>query len=153
MSDLVVIDKNIPAMSESAIDKVRQLEAALLELPGINIDTHHTIHAGVYARTIMVPAGTVLTGVLIQIPTTLIVSGDALVYVGADVVEIVGYHVFAASAGRRQALTTRKDTWFTMIFASEARTVEEAEEQFTNEAHLLGSRAQNSKNIITITGG
>lgn len=153
MSDLTVQQKNIPAMSESAIDKVRKLEAELKGMPGIDIDTHHTIHAGIYSRTIMVPADTVLTGVLIEIPTTLIVCGNAQIFIGDDVVEVDGYHVFAASAGRRQALITRTDTWFTMIFASEARTIEEAEEQFTSEAHLLGSRLQHSTNTLTITGG
>jgi hypothetical protein len=146
--EMVTTGNCIPAMSDEDVLQVRQLEEEVLKLPQTEITTIHSLHGGVYTRTIFVPAGVVMTGVLITIPTTLIVSGNATVYVGGVAINIEGYKVFPASANRRQALVTNSNTWFTLIFPTDAQTVVEAEEQFTNEAHLLGSRKESSPNIV-----
>jgi hypothetical protein len=142
----------IPAMTDEAIARVRRLEAALLELPQVPIATDHVLHGGMYARTIMIPAGVVLTGALIRVPTVLILAGDATVDTGEDAVRLTGYHVLAASAHRRQAFLAHADTWLTMVFATRAATVEQAEDEFTDEAHLLLSRQLGAVNAIHITG-
>jgi hypothetical protein len=136
-------------MSNIAIDTVRQLEDIALTLPQVSIDTQHAFHAGMYARTIMIPATVLLTGALIKIATLLIVSGDALVYMDGKAEELHGYNVFSASANRKQAFMALTDTYLTMVFPTEAKTVEEAEAQFTDEADKLMSRIGN--NEITIT--
>ncbi len=130
----------IPAMSESAIDLVRQLETEVLKAPQIDMPTQHVLHAGVYARTICLPADGVLTGALIKIATTLIVSGDTTVFTDDGLVRLTGYNVLLASAGRKQAFVAHADTHITMLFATRARTVQEAEEEFTDEHQLLMSR-------------
>jgi hypothetical protein len=56
--------------------------------------------------------------------------------------ELVGYNVIQASAGRKQIYVTREETAITMIFPSNAKTVEEAEEEFTDEAEMLLSRRE-----------
>lgn len=142
----------IPPMSFSAIEKVRNLEVAVLKAPQIKIDTDHVIHAGVYARTIEMKAGTVLTGALIKIATTLIVNGHVVVYIGGEPRELRGYHVIAAAAGRKQAFVAISDTNLTMIFATSAKSVVEAEDKFTDEGAQLFSRRADYKNTITITG-
>lgn len=142
----------VPAMSAEAIGNVRELEARVLALPQVAIETDHVFHAGVYARTIMVPAGTVLTGALIKIATLLIVDGDTLIYLDGEPVRLTGYNVLPASAGRKQAFVTITDTHITMIFATAARTVDEAEREFTDDADDLGSRRDPSSNRVTITG-
>lgn len=144
--------RNIPPMDAAAIDKVRELEAVTLAAPQIEIATDHVIHAGVYARTIRLEAGTVLTGAFIKIATTLIISGDAIVYVGGEAIEVQGYRVFAAAAGRKQAFFARGETHLTMIFATKAKSVREAEDEFTDEGAQLFSRRLDYKNTITITG-
>ncbi len=150
MADLVLAAVGIPAMSPRAIASVRELEGHLLALPQTPIETHHVVHAGMYARTIMVPAGTVLTGVLIRIATLLILDGDAEVYLNGESRRFTGHHVLPASAGRKQAFVTHADTHLTMIFVTGAKTVGEAEAEFTDEADLLGSRRDTSH--VTITG-
>lgn len=146
-----VATNQIPAMSERAIGNVAILESFLRELPQVEIATDHVLHAGLYARTIRIPAGAVLTGVLIKIPTMLIFNGHATVNVGEGSVELVGYHVIAASAGRKQAYIAHADTDLTMIFATGARTVSEAEDEFTDDADSLFSR-HGAPNTVTITG-
>lgn len=152
MNGLVVAESRIPAMTAQAIDKVRELEAITRELPQVEIATDHVLHGGMYARTITIPAGVVLTGVFIRVPTLLIFDGNATVNAGDEPVTLVGYHVLAASAHRRQAFVAHADTRLTMVFATQATSVAEAEAEFTDEAHLLLSRKPGAVNRITITG-
>lgn len=140
--DIVSTDGLLPAMTELEVAKVSCLEEALLTVPQVEIKTTHKFHAGVYARTIKIPEGVLLTGALIKIPTVLILSGDATVYIGDQSVRMTGYHVLTGSQGRKQAFATHRDTWLTMIFATEANTIEEAEQQFTDEVEMLGSRRE-----------
>ncbi len=133
---MIVIGAGLP----SAIAQVRALEAAQRQMPQVEIQTTHSIHAGVYARTCLIPAGVRITGALIKIPTTVIVSGDVTVFVGEGSVRLSGYHVIEAQAGRKQVFTAHADTFVTMLFATGAATVEEAENEFTDEADMLMSR-------------
>lgn len=149
MSELATIEKLIPTMSSDAVDKVRDIENMLRTLPQTDIRTDHLIHAGMYARTIYIPAGVVLTGALIKLATVLIFSGKATVYLGDRIMDLEGYHVLAASAGRKQVFVTHEDTWLTMIFPSQAHSIAEAESEFTDEAEMLMSRT--GEESITIT--
>ena len=142
MADVILSRPTIPAMSEVAIGKVRQLERIAVMLPQVPIRTDHVLHAGLYARTVMVPAGVLITGVLIKIATLLIVQGDALVYIGGKPTRLNGYNVVPAAAGRKQAFITESDVHLTMIFPTDARDVDEAERQFTDEVELLASRKE-----------
>ncbi len=141
----------IPPTSMAGIERVKELDALIKSVEQVAIPTHHVIHAGVYSRTICVPKGVVLTAVLTKIPTTLVVSGHVSILVGdSEECEFKGYGVFGASAHRKQAYIAHEDTYLTMSFKTDARTVEEAEEAFTDEAHLLFSRQ--GENEVVITG-
>ena len=152
MNALIKTGTHIPAMSPAAIAKVRLLEAMVAEQPQYELHTNHTIHGGVYTRTIRLPAAHILTGALIKASTTLIVSGHVTVYVNGHPIELVGYNVLPASAGRKQAFHAHQDTDITMIFATKAATVEEIEAEFTDETGLLVSRKDHGSNTVTITG-
>lgn len=152
MSNIIELKSRVPAMRPEAIAKVRQLETMISALPQTAISTHHILHGGIYARTVMIPEGTVITGCLIKVPTTLVVCGDCTVFIGEESVRVQGYNVFAASAGRKQAFVAHSDLFLTMSFATDAQTIEQAEDQFTDEAHLLVSRSPSAENHILITG-
>ena len=130
----------IAPMSEIALVKVRILEEGALKLPQIPIVTSHVLHGGIYARTIMIPAGVLLTGALIKIATVLIVSGDVLVYIGGKTIELNGYNVSPAAANRKQAFVAKTDTHLTMLFPTDATSVEDAEKEFTDEVDMLITR-------------
>lgn len=139
-------------MTSEAIGKVKALETAMRAMPQSPIETNHILHGGQYSRTVMIPAGMVITGALIKIPTILTVCGDCSVYIGDDVARITGYNVLATSAGRKQAFIAHQDTYLTMTFATNAKTIEQAEDEFTDEAELLLSRSDVGENTILITG-
>lgn len=130
----------IQSMDAASIAKVYEIESLALAMPQVDIATQHVFHAGMYARTIMIPAGVMLTGALIKIATMLIVQGDAIVYIGDRSIELKGYHVVPASAGRKQAFVAMADTYLTMIFPTDATEIADAEDEFTDEADMLMSR-------------
>lgn len=150
MRELIATRPVIPAMSAKAIRAVRMLEERVLALPQVKIETRHVLHAGMYARTVCVPAGVLITGAHITIPTVLIVSGHASLFIGDDDVELKGYAVVPASAGRKQAIYAHADTLLTMLFPTDACSVDEAEQQFTDEPERLRSRDE--ANHVTSTG-
>lgn len=147
-----VTENRIPAMSIEAIEKVRELEFALLTLPQVEIATDHVLHGGMYARTVCIPAGVAMTGVFIRVPTLLVFQGNATLNAGEGPVSLTGLHVIAGSSGRKQAIFAHEDSSVTMVFATHARTIADAEEEFTDEAHLLFSRKPDAVNTTTITG-
>ncbi len=142
MADLAPSRTRIAPMSAAAIDRVRRLESLASTLPQVAIGTDHVFHAGVYARTIKVPAGVMITGVLIKIPTLLIVQGDAVVHIEDGALELRGYNVVPAGAGRKQAFVALTDTHLTMIFATDALDVDTAEREFTDELDKLATRRE-----------
>jgi hypothetical protein len=155
MSDykLVASHKHLPAMTAAEVDKVRELEAKLEQMPQLELTTHHIIHGGTYSRTVMMPAGSALTGALLTIPTSVIVCGRATVFIGERTLELDGYNVLPASAGRKQAFYAHTDVWLTMFCATDLQTVAEIEDSMTDEAgRLLSRRVAAENNLITITG-
>lgn len=146
----VVAQARIPTMSREAIDRVRTLETQVLALPQTEIATHHVIHGGMYARTICIPAGVLLTGAEIKLATLLVINGHVSVATDGQAIELAGYHVLPASKGRKQAFLALADTHVTMIFPSRAQSVEDAEREFTDESDRLFSR--HGENEVVITG-
>jgi len=146
MNDLTPIDSgttaHLPVMGQHEVDSVREFENFVLGLPQEHIPTDHVFHAGMYARTIKIPAGVVLTGAEIKIPTILIISGDTLIYGEKGPVRYSGYHVCLGQRGRKQAFCALSDTYLTMLFPTDATTTDEAERQFTDEYEKLFSRKE-----------
>lgn len=132
--------KSLPAMTGDAVDQSRQVEARMLGMPQIELPVSHSLHAGMYHRTITIPAGVAITGALIKLPTLLIVDGDCEVFTGNDVSTLEGHHVLQCQPHRKQVFLAHSDTHLTMIFPTTAATVEEAENEFTDEAARLQSR-------------
>lgn len=151
MSELSVVN-GIATMSEQAIERVRELERVILTMPQAELPTQQTLHAGMYARTMFVKAGVTVTGALMKCPTILIISGHMLVYIGSETVEFDGYHILPTGANRKQAGYAITDTFVTMLFPTKAKTIEEAEDEFTDEAAGLMSRKGNNINDIVVTG-
>lgn len=152
MNSLSELSPRLMAMSAQSVEAVRKLEKKLGSSDQIPIRTSHLLHGQMYARTICLPAGAALTGALLKLATILIVHGDCVVFTGDDEIHLSGFNVLPGSAGRKTAFISHTDTHMTMVFPSIAKTVEEAENQFTDEAHLLISRRDGSSDTITITG-
>lgn len=139
----------IPRSSPNALAKVGTFEAWLAELPQIELRTEHVIHAGMYSRTITIPPGAAVTSALIKRATLLIVVGDVTLTDGAAPMRLTGHNTLPASAGRKSAWFAHQETRLTMIFPTSARTVEEAEREFTDDVSTLMSRHNANDILIT----
>lgn len=127
-------------MTREEIARVAQLEAESLKCPQVPIPTEQILNEGMYARTVRIPAGVMITGAHIRVGTMIVVEGEVVVYLGERTVELSGYNVMAADAGRKQAFVAKSDVNLTMIFPTLAKSVEEAEAEFTDEVELLQTR-------------
>lgn len=141
--------KHLPPTSPSKVEMVRHLEQRLREYSQLEFTTEHVFHAGMYARTVRIPAGVVFTSVLIKVPTLLILRGACDVFMGHCTAICEGYNVITAEAGRKTAYITRSDIELTMIFPTTAKTVEEAEAEFSDEADSLLSRSNANDIVVT----
>jgi hypothetical protein len=121
-------------------ETVRRMERAILELPQVDLQTRHLVHGGMYARTILVPAGCALTGALTNAANVCIVSGDITVTTDDGPRRLRGYHVLPAQPGFKRAGIAHADTYWTTLVATELTDVTEIENAFTDEAELLQTR-------------
>ena len=150
MSELIKRRELSPSSSE-AIARLESLGNELEKsFPPADIRTEHHIHAGVYSRTIYVPAGVAVVGLTVKVPTQLIACGHFRLTDGDKTVEICGLHVLDGAAGRRAAVYAISDSAFTMLFATDAKTVEEAENEFTEEPERLLTRKE--KRLCQVDG-
>lgn len=138
MSELTLTPSNA-----LAIQKVTELGEELKKhFPEHVFPVEHFIHGGLYARTIRMPAGTAAVGSLVKVPTVLIVNGHVQINSGDRVYELNGYYVLPGEPYRKQFARALEDTEITMIFATEAKAVDEAEKEFTDEFADLQNRKQ-----------
>lgn len=152
MSSLATLSPALPATPPDVMAKIVAAQEKCAQREQTPIQTDHVIHAGMYARTITMPPDVVLIGTLIKIPTTVITVGSASVLVGDEWLDVDGYRVIPAQAGRKQVFLSRGPFIITMIFPTSATTVEEAEREFTDETEALLSHKQGDMNTVTITG-
>ena len=139
----------VPTMTAEQVHRVEELEGKLLSLTQADVETHHVIHAGIYSRTMCGKKNHMYTGGLLKIPTMLIISGDVSIYIGSSVVRKTGFHVLIGDVGRKQAFFCHEDTDMTMLFSTKARTVEEAENECTDDTGKLLSRHNANTEVIS----
>lgn len=132
----------VPAMSPAAIEEVRRVEAVEAAKPQVKLDYDIKLYAGVYVRTVFVPAGVQITGALVKNATLLIIVGDVVIGLGDQEVRVMGFATLPAAAYRKQIFKAIAGTYITMIFATDAESEEEAEREFTDEVDLLASRKE-----------
>lgn len=152
MNELVNNQLSIAPMTDDAINQVRRLEQVMLTMHQVSLDTHHVLHGGMYARTLTLPAGTLTSGALVKVPTIVILDGHCKLFTGTDSVELNGRHVIAASAYRKQAVLAYEETKVTMIFATDAESIHEAEVEFTDEHDMLMTNKNLANSLSVITG-
>jgi len=144
----------LPALAPADRALVEQAQALVRELPQLDIPTEHLLHAGLYARTVRIPAGSLTVGAHMRRATVLVLNGDATMFVGGEERErrYTGYHVLAGAAGRKSMFLAHADTSLTMLLPTGAQTVEQAENEFTDEAAQLLSRVKSAASAALLEG-
>lgn len=150
--ELQSVSAILGAPSTPTLDHLFAIQDVLLHLEQTPIRTEHLIHAGMYARTIRMDAGTVMIGSLISKATVLIINGSCTVLAGDDRLELEGYNVLPGVSGRKQLFVTRGPVEMTMILPTQAKSIKNAEDEVFAESDMLMSRRDGSSDIATITG-
>lgn len=136
-----------------AIYKVNQLAIQIRDqLPACPFVTEHMLHAGMYTRTVRLPAGAVCAAVQIKAATVLIFAGSADIYVNDKLIHVDGYTVMPGSAGRKIAFITHSEVAMSMMFPTDAKSVDEAQKQFTDEHAMLVPLSKAEDHLVLITG-
>ena len=121
-------------------ERIIDFESEALKFPQIEIETTSLIHSGMYARTIMIPAGVAVIGAAMSNDSVCISSGDITVTTDDRSVRLTGYHVIRALSGKKRVGLAHQDTYWTSVFKSNASTVDEAEIEMTVEHEKLQTR-------------
>jgi hypothetical protein len=152
VKDVVHVYTRIPPATTHAIEKVKELTEIVKQLPQVAFITEHLLHAGMYTRTVRLPPRTICTAVLITPATVLITLGDLDVWSNEELTHVRGYNVIPGGAGRKIAFVTYSEVCMSMLFPCTAKTVDEAQRQFTNEHELLPPLSDVEKHRTLITG-
>lgn len=121
-------------------EKVAALEQYALQLPQVDLSTSHLVHAGLCARTILIPAGTFLTGAQTNMDNICVVVGDIEVTTDDGVQRLTGFNVLPAKAGFKRAGFAHGDTWWTTLWPTELKDIDAIEDEMTGESDMLQTR-------------
>ncbi len=144
--------QTLPPIDPVSLRAIEQFEACVSHAPQVEVLTQHVLHGGMYSRTVLIPRDVVITGAFIKVPTILFVKGDCTVWSSGQTTHLSGYQIIPASANRKQIFVAHEDTYLTMIFATTAKTIEDAEIEFTDQVEQLASRLDPNTNTVIITG-
>ena len=146
------LTKNDGSAVDDANKSVRALEGRLAALPQVDLNTTMLVHGLMCARTILIPAGTVLTGVETNIDNICVVSGDITVTTKDGPRRLTGFNVISALAGFKRAGVAHADTYWTTIHHTHLSDHGEIEAEMTPEPELLQTtrlRIESTKKALT----
>jgi hypothetical protein len=143
-----VYEKSLAPATPEALEWLDQVHHEILKYEQCPVHTRHLIHGGMYARTIVLEPETAMVGSIILKPTILIIYGRCSVLSGDERIELSGYTELHGHSGRKQFFWTHSEVYMTMLVRTDAKTVEEAENEVFGEADQLISRREGSDSII-----
>lgn len=109
---------------------------------GVELGTWHHFADGLVARTILIPAGTVLTGAAHKAEHLNIAVGDITVWTEAGMRRLTGHHVLPSQPGAKRVGYAHADTWWTTVHLNPTneRDVEALADALVEDTHTLQSR-------------
>ena len=128
------------AQEHPSREKVDRLEKLILQVPQIDLKTTHKLSGGVYARTIIVPAGTILTGAAHKKDHINIMQGDITVSTDDGMKRLTGQHVMTTKAGNKRVGLAHADTIWTTVCHTFLTDIEEIEAELVEEPERLQTR-------------
>ena len=135
---LLSTDSSLPTHPQ--LEAVRRVEQALLQLPQVDLQTSHVVFGGMCARTILIPAGVMLTGALTNMDNICIMCGDISVTTDEGTVRLTGFHILPAKAGAKRAGYAHSDTTWTTIWPTDLTDITAIEDEMTSESAMLQTR-------------
>lgn len=124
----------------ATLDDILKLESMILKGPQVDLLTEHALSGGVYARTIHIPAGTVLTGATHKKDHVNVLFGDISVSTDNGMMRLSGYHILPTRAGAKRIGYAHADTVWTTICETQLTDFEAIEDELVEESKMLQTR-------------
>lgn len=121
----------------SSVSKKREqmdsLELAMLQHDQVEIPVEHMFHGDMYARKIMIPKGTLLTGRIHKFDHfDIMISGDISVSTDTgEIKRLSGFNLMKGVAGKKRAGYAHEDTHWVTFHSAEEREPESMYEFLT----------------------
>lgn len=123
-------------------EKIERLEEIILQTPQVDLRTEHALAGGAYARTIYIPAGTVLTGASHKKDHINIMQGDISVSTDDGMKRLTGQHILTTKAGHKRVGYAHADTTWTTVCQTALTDYAEIEAELVEEPEKLQTRQQ-----------
>lgn len=141
-------DVALPALMRQKVDA---LQEQLSKLPQYEPETRHYFHGGMYCREVFRHAGVLVVGAVHKKEHFyLIVSGMVKITDGeGKVQEVTGPYLFHSKPGTKRAVYAVTDTLCMTFHATDARTVEDAENELiesdADSMYSLGNQVKHTE--------
>jgi hypothetical protein len=114
-------------------EKIESLELAMLQCDQVEIPVEHMFHGDIYARKIMIPKGTLLTGrIHLFDHFDIMISGDITVSTDSgEPKRLTGFNLMKGDKGKKRAGFAHEDTHWVTFHSAEERDPEEMYEFLT----------------------
>ena len=120
------------AMSGDMIEKLFVIEAALKQMPQVEVPLRHCFGNKVYVREMTAPKGSILIGKMHKFKqVNIVIKGDISVLTEDGWKRLKSGDMFESPAGIKRAGFTHEDTVWTTICGTEETEVEKAEDELT----------------------
>ncbi|HLH92068.1 MAG TPA: hypothetical protein VKX28_26850 [Xanthobacteraceae bacterium] len=148
MDETAAAPQLTPPEALTARDAVAAFEAQLRGYPQLTLTVRHWFAPGIYARELMIPAGTLLTGKIHKAAHLCIMSaGDMEVLTEGGIVRVKAPFTLVSPPGTKRIALAHADTVWTTIHPStetdldklEAELIAESEDDY--QAFLLAQQA------------
>lgn len=136
MSDVILVGGDGDIRS-----KVFALEDRVSQMPQVDCPVWNHFAPGLYARKMLIPKGTVLTGAIHKTEHLCIISGDITVTTDDGVKRITDAHaILSSKPGAKRAGFAHEDTYWTTVHATDETDLEKLVEELTESksSELLG---------------
>ena len=131
-SEMVEFTSTLSAMSGDMIEKLFVIEAALKQMPQVEVPLRHCFGNKVYVREMTAPKGSILIGKMHKFKqVNIVIKGDISVLTEDGWKRLKSGDMFESPAGIKRAGFTHEDTVWTTICGTEETEVEKAEDELT----------------------
>ena len=110
------------------------------EIPQIDMQTTHALSGGVYARTVFIPAGSVVVGATHKKDHICIIDGDVETLLDGETRRITGRVVINGQKGVKRAVYAHDDTLWTTVCMTALSDLAEIEAELVEEPESLQTR-------------
>lgn len=124
---VAVLDAMMQPVSEPSLADICQLQAAMQQMPQVELPVEHAFLPGQYVRTLRMPAGSMVVGKRHRHRHLLVVSGHVTVRTEDGMVELIGTHVVDSMPGMKRAIYAHADSVLITTHLTEETDLERIE--------------------------